>query len=101
MKEFSLVYNNIVLNVICDEYIEQLIKEHFKNHLLFSECNSNLTYTLIISENILKPNGKYYRMVDKWFDNATLDCYIDNSSKMCFATNFQASTIEYRNLLIQ
>ena len=76
MKEFSLVYNNIVLNIICDEYIEQLIKEHFKNHLLFSKCNSNPTYTLIISENISKPNGKYYRMVDKWFDNATLKCVL-------------------------
>ena len=101
MKEFSLVYNNIVLNVICDEYIERLIKDHFKNHLTFSEYNSDPTYTLIISEKISKPNGKYYRMIDKWFDNATLDCYIDNSSKICFSTNFQASTLEYKNLLIQ
>ena len=101
MKEFSLVYNNIVLNVICDEYIERLIKDHFKNHLTFTEYNSDPTYTLIISEKISKPNGKYYRMIDKWFDNATLDCYIDNSSKICFSTNFQASTLEYKNLLIQ
>ena len=101
MKEFSLVYNNIVLNVICDEYMERLIKEHFKNHLLFSEYKSNPTYTLVISENISKPTGKYYRMIDKWFDNATLDCYIDNNSKICYSTNFQASTLEYKYLLIQ
>ena len=101
MKKLSLTYNNIILNVVCDDYIERLIKYHFKNHLMFSKYDINPTYTLIISENISKPNGKYYLMTDKWFDNATLDCYIDNDSKICFSTNFRASTLKYKELLIQ
>lgn len=101
MVEFDLVYRNIRLRVVCCKYIEELIKKHFQSHIIFEEVNNEATYSLIISDNILKPRGNYYKMIDKWFDNATLDCYIDNKSKICYATNFQASTKEYRDLLIQ
>lgn len=101
MREFDLVYRDIKLRVICDSYIENIVKDHFANHLEFREPNGSPTYTLIVTENALKIGGQYYKMVDKWFDNATLDCYIDNTNKTCYATNFVASTNEYKNLLIQ
>ncbi len=101
MKEFSLVYKNISLNITCDEYIELLIKEHFQNHLTFSQRQYNPTYSLIIAENLNNYSGTYFKMIDKWFDNATLDCYINNLNKTCYATNFQATSLEYKNLLIQ
>ncbi len=102
MKEFDIVYFNIRLRVICDEYIEDLIKIHFKNHVNFENSNYEIpTYTLVIAEKIQKKSGQYYKMVDKWFDNATLECNIDNTNRICYATNFLASSKKYKNLLIQ
>ncbi len=101
MREFDLVYRDIKLRVICDSYIENIVKDHFANHLEFKNPSGSPIYTLIVTEKLLKLNGQYYKMVDKWFDNATLDCYIDNTNKTCYATNFVASTNEYKTLLIQ
>lgn len=101
MKEFDIQYKDIILKVICDEYIRNLIYTHFFNHVNFLPSTKNSTYTLIISDKIPQLKGIGYKMIDKWFDNATLDCYIDNENRICYATNFLASTIEYRNLLIQ
>lgn len=101
MKEFDLVYRNIRLRIICDEYMESLIKIHFMNHINFEESTNKPSYTLIISDKLLKVSGEHYKMVDKWFDNATLDCYIDNKDKICYATNFYASSEKYKNLLIE
>ena len=101
MKKIELKYDDIRLRIICDEYIEYLIKKHFLNHINFEKTNKEATYTLIISGNISTVSGNYHKMFDKWFDNATLDCFIDNKNKICYATNFHASNEKYKNLLIQ
>lgn len=101
MVSFSLNYNGIKLNVFCDEYMFPLIKEHFKNHIDFEKLDDNPMYTLYISDDLLSKNGLCFEMVDKWFDNASLECYIDNKNRICYATNLKSSTLEYKNLLIQ
>lgn len=101
MEEFDLVYKNIRLRVECDKYIEKLVNDHLLNHITFNKSNEIPTYSIVIGDNIKNTHGLYYRMVDKWFNNATLDCYIDNKNKICYATNFYASSDKYKNLLIQ
>ena len=101
MVSFSLNYNVIKLNVFCDDYMFPLIKEHFKNHIDFEKLDDNPMYTLYISDDLLSKNGLCFEMVDKWFDNASLECYIDNKNRICYATNLKSSTLEYKNLLIQ
>jgi len=101
MKTFCLTYNNINLLITCDDYMKDIIERHFLNHATITSNHPNPTYKLIISDNLEYYNGDYYKMIDKWFDNATLDCFIDNKNKTCYATNFNASTYEYKVLLIR
>lgn len=100
-KDFIISYNGIDLRIICDNYIELLVKEHFKNHLFFKENSDSLSFTLMISDCILNTNGAHFKMIDKWFEYATLDCYIDYENRICYATNFDAVNDEFKKLLIQ
>lgn len=101
MSEFDIVYKNIKLRVLCDKFMVEPIKNHFNNHAYFFEVAGVPTYTVVIGENIRNYTGSYYRMIDKWFDNSSLDCYIDNKNKICYATNFCIKKAKHKNLLVQ
>lgn len=102
MEHFSLIHHNICLNIVCDNELKFVIKEHFHSsiEILEQPCRKP-TYTLIASSKLTQVKGTCYTMVDKWFDYATLDCWIDNSSATCYISNFSANSIENRNLTIQ
>lgn len=102
MKNFALVYRNICLNVVCDDELEIVIKQHFCNsEKIISKSLEKPTYTLIVTAHIRTIDGIYHKMVDKWFNYSTLDCWIDNSKKTCYISNFHADCDTNRNLTIQ
>lgn len=101
MNSFDIVYGDIRLRIICDSDITPIIKKHFFNHKIIEASSVEPTYTLILSSEQIDISGNHYKMVDKWFDNASLDCYINNDIKTCQATNFVASSDKYRKLIIK
>lgn len=101
MKIFDIIYNEICLRIICEPQFENMIKNHLYGHAIFEEPQGNATYTLYISENkIIKP-GLYQKIVDKWFNYATADCYIDNANNICYLNNISADGPKNKTLLIQ
>lgn len=102
MKEFGVVHRKICLKVICQDEYENIIKQHFwGNANIIYNLLEEPTYTLIVSNKLSSPKGVYHKMVDKWFNYSTLDCWIDNSRKICQISNFYADTNKNRNLTIQ
>lgn len=102
MKKFALVYRNIYLNIVCEDEFENVIKQHFCNsNKIILNSSSVPTYTLIVTSHIKVTNCTYYKMVDKWFNYSSMDCWIDDHKKTCYISNFYADCIENRNLTIQ
>lgn len=102
MKKFALIYRSICLNVICDDEFENVIKQHFCNsQRIIYTSPENPTYTIMITAHIRTIDGNYHKMVDKWFNYSTLDCWIDNNKKTCYIANFHADCDTNKNLTIQ
>ena len=101
MIEFDIVYRDIKLRVICKENFSIMIKNHLRGHVKFCEPIGNATYNLHISEDSNIKNGLYGKIVDKWFNYATADCYIDDKNKICYLNNMCTDGIENLALLIQ
>ena len=102
MREFDIVYRNIRIRITCNEIIENQLREHFGNHVNFEEPVGDSTYKLVISDSEkIMPNAKHYKMIDKWFEYASLDCYIDDNNKICYINNFNAKNQKYEQLIIQ
>ena len=102
MKNFALVYRSICLNVVCDDEFEDVIKQHFcGSKKIISTSSKNPTYTIMVTAHIRTIDGIYHKMVDKWFNYSTLDCWIDNVKKICYISNFHADCNTNRNLTIQ
>lgn len=102
MKNFALVYRSICLNVACDDEFEDVIKQHFcGSKKIISTSSKNPTYTIVVTAHIRTIDGIYHKMVDKWFNYSTLDCWIDNVKKICYISNFHADCNTNRNLTIQ
>lgn len=101
MTKFDIFYKNNKLRVCCDEYIEKMVKEHLVGHINICDPIGEFTYKLVIGDNLKFVNGMHYKMVDKWFENATLDCYIDNYNRTCYVTNFIFKKNIYKELLIK
>jgi len=101
MIEFDVVYKDIKLRIICKESFVIMIKKHLEGHVKFEEPNGKATYTLNISEDKTIKKGLYGKIIDKWFNYATADCYIDDTNKICYLNNMAADGIENLTLLIQ
>ena len=102
MKEFGIVHREIYLKIICQDEYEIVIKQHFKGNInIIYNISHEPTYTLIVSNNINKANGIYHKMIDKWFNYSSLDCWIDNNQRLCQISNFHATSIKNKNLTIQ
>ena len=100
MEEFIINYKDIYLKIQCEKNLKALIIKHLYNHVYFLENYNNPTYTVIIDNENISPYGLKETLVDKWFDNATFDCYIDNEKKICYANNFKTSSSKDKNSLI-
>lgn len=101
MVEFDIIYRNIHLRICCNGEYENIIKNSFLNHVIISEAVGTPTYTLVISQNITNYSGNHYKLVDKWLDNATLDCYIDNTNRICYATNLSSKDNKHIKLQVE
>ena len=102
MVEFDIVLEDIRLRVICENYKKGLITELMRGHAFIEDPVGVATYNLLLTDGELTwKNGEYFKVVDEWYDNASCDVWIDNPSKIVFMTNIDASSIKYRNSLIQ
>lgn len=102
MEEFDITLNNIKLHVICEKYKKELIAELMNGHSFIEQSNNKPTYNLILRDSLSKnTKGQYIKMIDKWFDNAVCDVWIDNSSKTIYMGNIQVSDNKWKDLLIQ
>lgn len=101
MVEFDIIYRDIKLRVICKSEFVVMIKNHLEGHVKFCEPCGNATYTLCISEDDKIQNGLYEKIIDKWFNYATADCYIDDKNKICYLNNMCTDGLENLTLLIQ
>lgn len=102
MTEFDIVLNDLRLRVRCEKYKKILIEELMTGHSYIEEPIGIATYNLILTDTEKKAkNGTYIKMIDKWFDNASCDVWIDNQTKTVYMCNIEASNIKWRNLLIQ
>ena len=101
MEEFDIVYKNIRLRVNCSLETKLLLIEHFNSHVSIIEPVGEAMYRLVIDDTNNLHSGRYYRMIDKWFENATLDVYIDNNNRICYANNIIAKSKKYEQLLLQ
>ena len=101
MVEFDIVLDDIRLRVICEDYKKGLITELMRGHSYIEEPRGVATYNLLLTDGELKTKGTFIRMIDKWYDNATCDVWIDNPNRFVYMGNINASSIKYRNLLIQ
>lgn len=100
MEEFDLVYKNIILRICCASEIAKIVKEHFLGHVIVKEPSGDATVTLIVSEKLIIKNCEKYSKVDKWFNYASLDFYIDNLNRQCYITNINAQNDKEKDLLI-
>lgn len=102
MEILDLIYNDIILRVKCDEKTTRLIKNHFTNYAKINNKNcKNPTYTLNFFNKRQEIDGEHYKMIDKWFNNATLDCYLDNKNRVCHVMNIDADNDTDKNLIIK
>ncbi len=102
MVEFDIVLWDIRLRVICENYKKDLIAELMKGHAFIDDPQGVPTYNLLLTDGgITWKNGEYFNVVDEWYDNASCDVWIDNPNKIVYMTNINASSIKYRNSLIQ
>ena len=102
MVEFDIVLEDIRLRVICESYKKELIATLMNGHSYIEEPRGMATYNLFLTDDyLLKKNGTYIRVMDKWYDNATCDVWIDNPNKVVYMGNINASNIKNRNSLIQ
>ncbi len=102
MVEFDIVLSDIRLRVLCESYKKGLICELMKGHSYIEEPKGIATYNLVLTDKELtKLNGTYVRKIDKWFDNAACDIWIDNPNRVVYMGNIKASTEEYRKKVIQ
>ena len=100
MEELDLVYRDIRLRVCCDIDTLNIIKSYFNGHINYENVNGEATYSLIVMDNLKVTNCLYYKKVDKWFDYASLDFYINNEIKTCYITNINTNNNKNRDLLI-
>lgn len=102
VKNFNIVLNDLNLKVICDEKDYYCIYELMNGHSFIQFLNTTPTYTLIIDSNIVpKQYNLYVKMIDKWFDNASCDVWIDNDNKIVYMNNIVASLPIWRENLIK
>ncbi len=102
MSEFDINLNEIKLRIYCEEYKKELIEKLMTGHSFISEPEGIPTYNLVLFDNYTPKNYEFYtKMIDKWFDNATCDVWINNKSKTVYMSNIQVSDIKWRNMLIQ
>ena len=99
-----LKHHEIVLKIFCDDEYEKVIKNHFKTGIVIKTDVDDMEiamYNLFITNSLYKSEGVYSRIVDDYFDFTSFDCWINNSLKECYITNFKASSDENRNLTIK
>lgn len=101
MTEFDIVYRDIKLRVVCKSKFAVMIMKHLEGHVKFCEPIGEATYILNISEDNTVRNGLYGKIIDKWFNYATADCYIDDKNKICYLNNMCTDGLENLTLLIQ
>lgn len=101
MVEYDIVLNNIRLRVICDQKYISEINKLMLGHAYIEEAKGTPTYRTIIHDNSKTINGQKFKLIDKWFDNATADVYINNIEKTVYLVNMDASNIKNKNLLVQ
>lgn len=102
MIEFDIILNNIKLRIYCDKKKKEAIEELMNGHAYLVEPNGLPTYNLILIDNFIpKKYNSYIKMIDKWFDNATCDVYIDNNSKTVYMNNISVSNKKWEKPLIQ
>ncbi len=101
MKTFDIVVKNIKLRVICDENQMPLIFEHFKGFAKICPPVGQPNYTLITSNDPEYKLKVFNTAHDKWFNNASVDYFIDNENKTCTLNNIQGQSISDKNSLLQ
>lgn len=102
MIEFDIVLYDIRLRVIARENTKKVITELMNGHSYIEDTAGVATYTLILDNDIVEwKHGEKIHMIDKWFDNASCDVWIDNTNRIVSMTNIWASSIKNKNLLIQ
>lgn len=101
MKIFALVYRSICLNVVCDDEFEAAIKQHFcRSEKIISASSKKPTYTLVVTAHIRTIDGIYHKMVDKWFNYSTLDCWIDNDKKLAISPTSMRIVIQIKRIAL-
>ncbi len=102
MVEFDIVLEDVRLRVICERYKKGLIEELMGGHAFIEEPIGESTYNLLLTDSELSwEHGTYINMVDKWFDNASCDVWIDNPNKIVYMTNIDAKKKEHYKQMIQ
>ena len=102
MVEFDIVLEDIRLRIICESYKKGLIQELMGGHAFIDEPVGEATYNLLLTDSEISwEHGTYIRMVDKWFDNASCDVWIDNPNKIVYMTNIDAKKNEHYKQMIQ
>ena len=104
MKEFDITLKELKLRIICGNddsiSIQKLMNGHYSS--IIENPSGKPTYTLVIEQNIIpKKYNLYIKMVDKWFDNATCDVWIDDYSKFVYMNNINASAPIWRENLVK
>jgi len=102
MKTFAIVHRNIYLKVLCDVEFENVIKQHLLGSVKINSIITRVpTYTLVVTNSPYSTTGIYHQMIYRWFNYSTLDCWIDNTKKLCCISNFRADCVANRDLTIQ
>lgn len=102
MSEFDINLREIKLRVYCEDYKKEYIKDLMTGHSFINEPIGNPTYKLVMYDNFVPKNyNLYIKMIDKWYDNATCDVWIDNKSKTVYMSNIEASQEKWYRMLVQ
>ena len=100
MKVFDIRYRDVVLRVICDDNQYDVIKEVIDGHGTITDAAGDPTYTVVTSK-MFTGKGMHETLSDKWFNNATMDCFIDNDRQACYIQNINADSEKNANSLLQ
>lgn len=99
MQEYDIVYKDIRLRLVCEETIMRDVINYFYNRVIIEDPRGIPTYQVVVNDNAVVKDCLYYRKVDKWFDYASLDFYINNNDQICYIKNIDVCE-KHRDKLI-
>lgn len=85
--------NFVVMEIQTDLNIFNAIYAHFPQSVFVpTAAPDTITFSVVISDNVVEPNGDCHHVVNRSLNDASLECWINTEQKKCVLTNIKADS---------